>query len=149
MFAPRHPRVADEMARVCAKGGAVATATWLADGSVGAVFSAAARYMPPPPEFASPPLLWGSEEYVRERFAPHASSFRFERHVNRIEWESAEVFADFFMDRFGPMVTARAMLGERFGELRDEVLEVWRAANESPNGTFVLPQQYLLSVARM
>ena len=52
------------------------------------------------------------------------------------------------MERFGPMVTARAMLGERFEELRTEVVEIWRAPNESANGTFVLPQQYLLSVVR-
>src|SRR5690606_8079010 len=32
MFAPRHQRTADEMARVCRKGGAIVTATWLPDG---------------------------------------------------------------------------------------------------------------------
>lgn len=148
MFAPRHQRVADEMARVCRHGGAIVTATWLADGSVGAVFRAAGRYMPPPPDFAEPPILWGTEEYVRARWAPAAQELEFERHVNRIEWESVDAFADFFMDRFGPMVTARAMLGERFAGLRSEIVEIWKRANESPNGVFVLPQQYLLSIVR-
>src|SRR5918996_3078861 len=32
MFAPRHQRVADEMARVCRQGGAIVTATWTPQG---------------------------------------------------------------------------------------------------------------------
>jgi 2-polyprenyl-3-methyl-5-hydroxy-6-metoxy-1,4-benzoquinol methylase len=69
MFAPRHERVADEMVRVCRKGGKIVTATWAADGLFGAMSAAAASYLPPPPDYASPPVLWGREEYVRERFA--------------------------------------------------------------------------------
>ena len=58
-------------------------------------------------------------------------------------------FADFFMDRFGPMVTARAMLGERFAELRAKVVEIWRRANAATDGRLRLPQEYLLSVIRL
>ena len=148
MFAPRHQRTADEMARVCRKGGAIVTATWLPDGSVGAVFRAAAAYMPPPPDYASPPILWGDEDHVRRLFAEAATGFEFERHVNRIDWESVDGFADFFMERFGPMVTARAMLGDRFAELRTEVVAIWRQVNEAPDGRFRLPQEYLLSIVR-
>ena len=104
--------------------------------------------MPPPPDFASPPILWGTEDHVREMFAA-ASGFEFERHVNRIEWESVEGFADFFMDRFGPLVTARAMLGERFEELREQIITIWGEANETDDGTLRLPQEYLLSVIRL
>lgn len=149
MFAPRHKQTASEMARVCHPGGAIVTATWLQEGSVGEVFKTAAAYMPPPPEYASPPILWGREDHVREMFAGVARSFEFERHVNRIEWESVDAFADFFMARFGPMVTARQMLGDRFGELRGKVIEIWKRVNESTDGRFVLPQQYLLSIIRL
>lgn len=148
MFAPRHQRTADEMARVCRKGGAIVTATWLPEGTVGDVFRVSSSYMPPPPDYASPPILWGSEERVRELFSKVASSFEFERHVNRIEWESLEGFADFFMERFPLMVAARAMLGERFEELRGRVVEIWKNANEARDGNLRLPQQYLLSVVR-
>lgn len=66
MFAPRHQRVADEMIRVCRKGGAIATATWAADGVFGAMSAASAPYMPPPPDYASPPVLWGARStYAR------------------------------------------------------------------------------------
>lgn len=149
MFAPRHQRVADEMMRVCRQGGAIATCTWTPEGTVGDVFRASASYVPPPPDFASPPILWGSEAHVREMFGASATDFEFERHVTTIEWESIEGFADFFMDRFGPLVTARNMLGERFAELRERIIAIWAEANEADDGTLRLPQEYLLSVVRL
>ena len=149
MFAPRHQRAADEMVRVCRKGGTIAICTWTPEGVAGRIFAASGSYMPPPPEFASPPILWGTEDYVREMFGAAATGFEFERHVNRIEWESVEGFADFFMDRFGPLVTARAVLGERFGELREEIVAIWEDANEATDGSLRLPQEYLLSIVRL
>jgi SAM-dependent methyltransferase len=149
MFAPRHRQAADEMIRVCRTGGAIVIATWAADGVFGAMSAAAAPYMPPPPEFAAPPVLWGSEDYVRQMFAPAATGFELERHVNWIEDDSLERYADVFMDQFPPMVTAREMLGERFGELRERIVGIWREANEATDGGFRLPQEYLLSVIRL
>jgi SAM-dependent methyltransferase len=148
MFAPRHERTAEEMARVCFRGGAIVTATWTPEGIAGALFKTTAGYLPPPPDYASPPILWGSENHVRELFGV-ASEFAFERHVNWIEWESLDSWADFFMSRFGPMVTARAMLGDRFAELRERVMDIWRDANEARDGTLRIPQEYLVSVIRL
>ena len=149
MFAPRHQRTADEMARVCRKGGAIVTATWTPESTVGEIFKVSASYLPPPPEYASPPILWGQEDHVRALFAEVATGFEFERPVNRIEWDSLESWTDFFMDRFGPMVTAQAMLGDRFGELRERVVDIWRNANEVSDGRLRLPQAYLLSIIHL
>jgi SAM-dependent methyltransferase len=149
MFAPRHQRTADEMARVCRRGGAIVAATWVDDGSVGEIFKVSASYMPPLPDYASPPILWGREEHIREMFARVATAFDFQRHVNRIEWESLEGWADFFMARFPPMVTARTMLGDRFGELRERVVDIWKKANQANDGSMRLPQEYLLSIIRL
>ena len=113
------------------------------------MIAAAGSFMPPPPDYASPPVLWGVEDHVREQFGGAATGFEFERHVSRISWESLDSFADFFMDAFGPVVTARAMLGERFEELRAQIVAIWREANEADDGSFVLPQEYLLSVVRL
>jgi SAM-dependent methyltransferase len=146
MFAPRHQRTAEEMARVCRRGGAIVTATWTPEGRVGDIFKVSATYMPPPPDYASPPILWGREDHVRERFAEVATSVQFERHVNWIDWESLETWADFFMARFPPMVTAKAMLGDRFGELRERIVEIWKKSNEATDGRLRLPQEYLLSI---
>lgn len=149
MFAPRHRKTADEMVRVCRDGGVIAFSAWTPEGTVGGVFRASAAFLPPPPDYAQPPVLWGTEDHVREMFGSVASDIEFERHSATIEWESAEGFADHFMERFGPMVTARKMLGDRFGELRGQILEIWSEANQSDDGRFVLPQEYLLSVVRL
>jgi ubiquinone/menaquinone biosynthesis C-methylase UbiE len=148
MFAPRHRRVADEMARVCRDGGAIVTATWTPEGIFGALSEVGAQFFPPPPDFASPPALWGTEEHVREMFQGSATRCEFDRHVNRIEAESLDAWADLFMETFPPMVSARTMLGERFTELRRRTVEIWRNANEADDGTLRLPQEYLLSVIR-
>lgn len=82
-------------------------------------------------------------------FGSVATAIEVERHVNWIEDESVESFAEVFMDRFPPMVTARAMLGERFQELRDRIVEIWRDRNQGQDGSFRLPQEYLLSIMRL
>jgi SAM-dependent methyltransferase len=149
MFAPRHRQTADEMVRVSRDGGVIAICCWTPEGSVGDVFRASASFMPPPPDFASPPVLWGTEDHVREMFGEAATAFEFERHPTVVEWESIDGFADYFMDRFGPLVTARQMLGDRFAELRQQIIEIWARWNESGDGRLVLPQEYLLSVIRL
>ena len=105
--------------------------------------------MPPPPDFASPPVLWGTEDYVRQMFASAATGFDFERRVNWQEERSIEDFADLFMERFPVMVTARQMLGDRFAQLRADTVAVWERFNESEDGGFRLPQEYLVSVVRL
>jgi ubiquinone/menaquinone biosynthesis C-methylase UbiE len=147
MFAPRHRPTAAEMARVCRDGGVIAICCWTPEGTVGDVFGASASYMPPPPDFAEPPILWGTEDHVREMFF-QATDFEFERHSATIEWESTAGFARFFFDRFGPLVTAREMLGERFAELGEKVVEIFEERNEATDGSLRLPQEYLLSLVR-
>jgi SAM-dependent methyltransferase len=149
MFAPRHQRVADEMVRVCRPGGSIVTATWTPDGVAGQTIKAGAVFMPPPPEYASPPILWGTEDYVRERFGSAATGFQFQRHDSWIEWDSLEGFVDHFVERMGPMVVAQSMLGERFGELRARIVEIWAEANQADDGSLRLPQEYLLSIVRL
>ena len=148
MFAPRHQRVASEMVRVCEPGGTIGICTWTAEGVTGRIFGASAEIMPPPPDFAAPPILWGTEQHVRDMFAS-AAGFDFERRVNIIEWDSVDAFADFFTTRFGPVVTARALLGERFAELRQRLVEIWTDANEADDGRLRLPQEYLRSVIQL
>jgi SAM-dependent methyltransferase len=149
MFAPRHRETAEEMARVCREGGLVGMCCWTPEGVTGDVFRASAAYLPPPPEYASPPLLWGTEQHVRELFGSVAKELEFERHSATIEWDSVEGWADYFLDRFGPLVTARQMLGDRFAELRAEIVAAWEARNEAVDGRLVLPQEYLLALVRL
>jgi ubiquinone/menaquinone biosynthesis C-methylase UbiE len=148
MFAPRHRRTADQMARVCAQEGTIAICCWTPEGTVGDVFAVSASHMPPPPDFAEPPILWGTEDHVREMF-PDARDFEFERHSATVEWDSPREFADYFFARFGPLVTAREMLGDGFDELGEKVIGVFEERNEATDGTLHLPQEYLQSLVRL
>jgi hypothetical protein len=47
------------------------------------------------------------------------------------------------------MVTAKAMLGDRFSEMRERIVEVWRRRNEATDGRLLLPQEYLISIVRL
>ena len=64
-FAPRHEVVAQELARVCRPGGRIGLVNWTPGGAIGDLFKIMGRYMPAPPDYASPPSLWGNEEHVR------------------------------------------------------------------------------------
>jgi SAM-dependent methyltransferase len=147
MFAPRHQPVADEMARVCASRGMIVTATWTPDSVGTAVQRAAMSFVPPPPDFAQPPPLWGTEDHVREMFGS-AEDFRFERHTTWLEADSLDDYADAFLTRFPPMVALAAALGDRFPEVREAVTGIWRDANQAEGGAMRVPQEYLLSIIR-
>jgi hypothetical protein len=81
-------------------------------------------------------------------FGSVAKELAFERHSATIEWDSVDGWADYFLERFGPLVTARQMLGDRFAELRAEIVSAWEARNEAQDGRLVLPQEYLLAIVR-
>ena len=62
---------------------------------------------------------------------------------------SVEGFADYFSERFGPLVTARQMLGDRFAELRADMVAIWSRRNAAENGGFRLAQEYLVSIVQL
>src|SRR5829696_7014709 len=67
MFAPRPDVTAAELKRVCRPGGFIAMANWTPTGFVGRMFKTVSSHVPPPPGMP-PPVIWGVEETVRERF---------------------------------------------------------------------------------
>src|SRR5687767_4342862 len=81
MFAPDHQRVADELLRVCRPGGTIGLLAFTPEGLGAEFFRAFARYAPPPPPGALPPILWGSEEHVRELFHDRVNSLEMTRRV--------------------------------------------------------------------
>lgn len=143
MFAPDHERTAAEMKRVLRPGGAIAVACWSPAGSIGRMFKVTAELVPPPPG-GTPPLLWGTEDHVRELLG----DADFDR--REIEWtdESVESYARFMLESFGPLLNTREVLGDREGEL-DEAFRAFLASeNLNDDGTLRFRGEYLLSVIR-
>ncbi|MBA3327175.1 MAG: class I SAM-dependent methyltransferase [Solirubrobacterales bacterium] len=147
MFAPRHAVAGAEMVRVCRPGGAIGTCTWTPEGFVGGMFKIMGSFLPPPPDFAQPPILWGTEDHVRECFA--GLDCEFERRTVRWTFASPEEMADFYEANFGPTVMAKALLEPqgRWGELRERFLEHVREAS-AEQGRAVIDGEYLVTVAR-
>jgi SAM-dependent methyltransferase len=143
MFAPDHARAAAEMKRVLRPGGAIAVACWTPEGSIGRMSHTIAELVPPPPG-GQPPLLWGTEEHVRELWG----EAEFERH--EIVWtdESPESYARFMLESFGPLLNARELLADRAGELDEAFTEYLRGENQADDGTLRFAGEYLLAVVR-
>ena len=141
MFAPDHERTAAEMIRVCRPGGALGIACWSPTGAIGRMFGVTSRLVPPPPGAASP-LLWGTEEHVRDLLG----DARFERH--EIEWRDASVesYADFMLASFGPLLNAQEALADRAGELRSAYIDYLHEENLADDGTLRFRGDYLISV---
>jgi SAM-dependent methyltransferase len=143
MFAPDHERTAAEMKRVLRPGGVIAFACWTPEGSIGRMFRTLAELIPPPPG-GTPPILWGTEQHVRELLG----DAQFERH--EIEWqdESVESYARFMMESFGPLLNAREVMTGREDELDAAFADYLRAENLNDDGTLRFRGEYLLSVVR-
>jgi ubiquinone/menaquinone biosynthesis C-methylase UbiE len=143
MFAPDHERTAAEMKRVLRPGGVIAFACWTPEGLIGRMFRTLAELIPPPPG-GTPPILWGTEQHVRELLG----DAEFERH--EIEWqdESVEAYARFMMDSFGPLLNAREVMAGREDELDAAFADYLRTENLNDDGTLRFRGEYLLAVVR-
>jgi SAM-dependent methyltransferase len=149
-FAPRHQVVADELARVCRPGGLIGLVNWAPQGLIGELFKIMGRYLPTPPDFASPPPLWGSEEHVRALFADTGVELEFERGFNPWIHDSAEHWVVLMETLYGPALKARERLTAegRWDACRDELLALAERHNETPDDGLLMNAEYLIVVGR-
>ncbi len=144
MFAPRPDVTASELKRVCKPGGLIAMANWTPEAFTGQMFKAGAKHVPPPPGMA-PPVLWGSEDTIRERFADGISDLKMERRkiVFRYPFAPAEV-VEHFRKYFGPTQKAFESLDEAGrAALRKDLEALWSSANQATDGTTKVESEYL------
>jgi SAM-dependent methyltransferase len=149
-FAPRHQVVADELVRVCRPGGAIGLVNWTPEGLIGRMFKVLGKYMPKPPEFASPPPQWGSEEHQRALFAGHDVSLSFERGMNPFVFATTEEYMTFFEERYGPTIKAKARLTAdgTWDACRAELRALYEELNLATDGTLHIESEFLVTIAR-
>jgi ubiquinone/menaquinone biosynthesis C-methylase UbiE len=147
MFAPDQAKTASELLRVTRPGGRIGMANWTPEGSVGQMFQTISKHAPPPPGIESP-LRWGREDEVRELFGEKVTKIRFERHVSRQPFRSADHYIEFFRTYFGPTQTAYERVGPE-GEqaLTDDLRSFLQAANTAGERAMVLEAEYLQVIA--
>jgi len=149
-FAPRHEVVAQELARVCRPGGRIGLVNWTPQGQIGELFKIMGSYLPAPPDYASPPPLWGSEEHVRELFAGTGVELEFTRGMNPWDFDSPEHYVVFMETHYGPTLKARERLTAegRWEECRGELLAMAERRNEATDGGLLMHAEYLVVVGR-
>ncbi|HEX9538688.1 MAG TPA: class I SAM-dependent methyltransferase [Streptosporangiaceae bacterium] len=149
-FVPRHEVVSSELVRVCRTGGTIVLGNWAADGYIGRFWTIMGPYLPPPPDYASPPAAWGRSEHVVQLFADYPVDLTSERYALDFEADSAEVFIDTLADYYGPLLQARNKLTPtgRWEALRDELIALSNEMNAAGDGHFRAPSEYLVTLAR-
>jgi hypothetical protein len=107
MFAPRHQRTADEVARVCRRRGTIGLISWTPDGFYGRLLSTVRPYRPTLPEGAHHEVWWGDEDYVSELFRDHVTDIRTRRDSLTVDrFSSPEACRDYFKSFYGPVINA-------------------------------------------
>lgn len=152
IFAPDHQKVADELVRVCRPGGTIGMTTFPPVGLAPEIFGVVAPYMPAPPPGALPPLLWGTEEHVRELFGDRVESLEMSERTYTERAATPQEYVDVYKQTFGPVVSVyEALQGQpdRAARLDREFLDFAHRANRgAPDGLAEYPYEYMLVVAR-
>ncbi len=152
MFAPNHQAVADELVRVGRPGGTIGMLNFTPEGLGADFFGVLAPYGPPPPPGALLPVMWGSEEHVRELFGDRVGSLEMTRREYVERAASPLDYREFFKATFGPAVAIYASLAdqpERAAALDRDFLEFATRSNRgASDGPAEYHYEYLLVVAR-
>ncbi len=147
MFAPDQEQAAAELLRVCRSGGRIGMANWVPDGAVSGLFATIAKHAPPPAGMSAP-MLWGTEERVRELFGEGVSDLRVERRISRQAFGSIDHYLEFFRAYFGPVKTAFERVGaEGEAALEKDLRHQLGLANTAGEGALVLEPEYLQVIA--
>jgi ubiquinone/menaquinone biosynthesis C-methylase UbiE len=147
MFAADQEKTAAELLRVCRSGGRIGMANWVPDGFVGEMFITTSKHAPPPPG-VKPPLLWGTEERLRELFGDGISDLRVERRVSVQRFASVDHWLEIFRTYFGPTKVAFERVGaEGEAALETDLRQLLERHNTGGERALVLKPDYLEVVA--
>ena len=148
MFAARPERAAAELLRVTRAGGRIAMANWTPQGFIGEMLKTTVKYVPSPAGVPSP-LLWGTEDAVRERLGTASLSLTFSRRLITFEYPFApeQVVSEFRL-WYGPTLRAFAALAEGTRDYLQHDLEtLWTENNRATDGTTRVQSEYLEVIA--
>lgn len=143
-FAPDQDRAAKEMLRVCRSGGTIGLASPAPVGWSRDFFAANAKHLPPPAG-VHPPSRWGTDEGLDSLLGAETVSIRSETRTALQYYRSVDHAVDVFLTYFGPAI--RASAADARETLRHDLTEVFHRYNRADDGTAVIENTYLLTVA--
>jgi SAM-dependent methyltransferase len=150
MFAPDQERTAAELLRVTKPGGRIGMANWTPDGGISDMFVVMAKHTGGPPPGSVPPVLWGTEERLRELFGDGISELRVQRLKSRQAFRSPDHYIEFFRTYFGPVKAAFDKVGPGGEEALTADLRTYLRESDPSGGRgpLVLEPEYLRVMAR-
>ncbi|MBA2714927.1 MAG: class I SAM-dependent methyltransferase, partial [Rubrobacteraceae bacterium] len=143
MFAPDQEKAAGELLRVCRSGGRIGLANWTPDGFAGEQGSLFGKYVPFAPGL-KPPVLWGTEERLRELLGGGTRDLRIARRSFVFRYRSVSHYLEVLQTHLGP--TREALLAldpARRENLVGELVDLIGRFNRSHDETIVVPSDYL------
>jgi ubiquinone/menaquinone biosynthesis C-methylase UbiE len=143
MFTADQERSAQELVRVCKRGGKIGLANWTPEGFVGQLFKTIGKHMPPAPGTKSP-ALWGTRARIAEMFEPHGTSIKSVQRNFVFRYRSPEHWLDIFRSYYGPVLKTFAALDPAKQQaLQQDLLALVGQFNRANDGTVVVPSEYL------
>jgi hypothetical protein len=117
---------------------------WTPDGFVGKTFQLTAKVAPPPPGIA-PPVLWGDENTVKQRFSQDVSKLTLTRYKASFQYPfSPKEVVAWFRQYFGPTQATFARLDKAAQEsLSGQLEKMWIENNQATDGTTKVEAEYL------
>jgi ubiquinone/menaquinone biosynthesis C-methylase UbiE len=143
-FAPDQAKSAHEMLRVCCPGGKIALASPMPTGWSGEFFATLGTYVPRPSGLQSP-LHWGTDVGLEELLGSGTRSISSEKHTTLQYFRSIEHATEVFMTYFGPALRAAEQGHDE--NLREDLKAMFSQYNVASDGTAILENTYLLTVA--
>jgi len=102
----------------------------------------------PHPPGINPPLRWGTEDGLDELLGPGTIAIDSEERTALQYYRSVDHAVDVFLSYFGPAVRASSASSEKSREsLRGDLHEVFDRYNRALDGTAVVENRYLLTMA--
>ena len=146
MFAPNQEQTASELARVTRAGGSIGLVAHTPEGFIGQLFKIVGKHVPPPAGLRSP-ILWGTEERLRELFGDRIAELRLEKRHMTFRYRSPATWVDYWRRYYGPTLKAFEAVGEEGrAAFEADLLDNIARFNRANDGTMVVPSEYLEAV---
>lgn len=143
MFAPDQDQAANELLRVCKRGGTIALSNWTVESFPGAMFALAAKYAPPPPG-ARATTDWGGVPGLQRLFEGRVRGMRLIDHYILSRFKSADEMLAVFRAYFGPLrMLFQRVPSEQHAALENDLRNLILRYNRAVDGTQATAMSYI------
>lgn len=148
MFAPDPEAMAAELVRLCRSGGRIAVLAWTPESAFGAMAPLVGPYLPRGGG-GSPVERWARPETVKEVFADQAVRLQFAVRTVDVVWDGLDHAVGDITEHNPAWLGIRGAVEPtgRWSELESDLRELLAAHGRDEPGRFVLPVDYLETLA--